>query len=51
MADEIVERIGEVGAFRGTRAIGNKEEALEAHRVIDAQHAGVAHVGAVDGAE
>ena len=51
MADEIVERIGEIGAVRRTRAIGNKEQTLQAHRVIDAQHAGVAHVGAVDSAE
>ena len=51
MADEIVERIGEVGAFRRSRAFGNEEEALEAHRVVDAQHAGVAHIGAVDRVE
>ena len=51
MADEIVKRIGEVRAFRRARAVGNKKEALQAHRVIDAQHAGVAHVGAVDSAD
>ena len=51
MAEEIVERIGEVGAFRGTGALRDQEEALEPHRVIDAQHARVAHVGAIDGAQ
>ena len=48
MADEVVERIGEVGAFRRPRALGDEEQALKPHRVIDAQHAGMAHVGAVD---
>ena len=51
VADEIVDRIGQVGAFRRAGALGNEKEALEAHRVIDAQHAGVTHVGAVDRAQ
>ena len=51
MAEEIVDWIGEVGAVRRACAIGNKKQTLQAHRVIDAQHAGVAHIGAVDSAE
>ena len=46
MADEIVEGIGEIGALGGLRPVGHDEEARQAHRVIDAQHAGVTHVGA-----
>ena len=50
-ADEIVERIGEIGAFRRARAFRDEEEALEPHGVIDPQHAGVPHVGAQDRAQ
>ena len=43
--------IGEIGAFGGLRARGDQEQPLEPHRVIDAQHPGVAHVGAIERAE
>jgi hypothetical protein len=51
VADEVVERIGKIGALGGLRARGDQEQALQSHRVIDAQHPGVAHVGAVERAE
>ena len=51
MADEVVERIGEIGAVGRLRAVGNEEQPLQAHRVVDAQHAGVAHVGAIERGE
>ena len=48
MADEVVERIGEIGALGRLGALGDEEQALQAHRMVDAQHAGVAHVGGVE---
>ena len=51
MADEIVEGIGEIGPLGGLGPVGHDEQTRQAHRVIDAQHAGVAHVGAEQRAE
>ena len=51
MADEVVERVGEIGAVRRPCALGNEEEPLKAHRMVDAQHAGVAHVGRIERAQ
>ena len=49
--EEVVERIGEIGPVGRRGALGDKKQALEAHRVVDAQHARVAHVGGVERAE
>ena len=51
LADQIVDGIGEIGALGGPGAGGDHEEARQAHRVIDPQQAGVAHVGAVERGE
>ena len=44
-AEQVVDRIGEIGALGGFRARRNDEQARQAHRVVDAQHAGGTHVG------
>ena len=45
LADQFVDGIGDIGAVRGLGALGDHEQPRQAHRVVDAQHAGVAHVG------
>ena len=45
-AQEIVDRIGEISAVLGGRALRNQPEARQAHRVIDAHAAGMRHGGA-----
>ena len=42
---EVVERIGEIGALGRPSALGDEELSLQPHRMVDAEHAGVAHVG------
>ena len=51
LADQFVDGIGEIGAFGRLGAVGDDEQARQPHRVIDPQHAGVAHVGAVERSE
>ena len=43
--------IGEIRALGGLGAVGDDEQPRQPHRVIDAQHAGMAHVGAVERGE
>ena len=45
-AREIGERVVEIGACRGRRALRDHVEPLERHDMVDAQRAGVPHVGA-----
>jgi hypothetical protein len=44
-ADEVFQRISQVGPFNRDAAFRDAEEALKAHHMINPQGSGVAHVG------